>query len=292
MKTSNGYKIFSFFNYIFMLFILFVAAYPVYYVIVASISDAGALARNEGILLYPLEPLSINAYEMVFSNRLILSGFRNTLIILVVGVLVNLIMTCLGAYFMTIKGPRLSSAFAIMIIITMYFGGGMVPEYLNIRDLGMLNSLWSIIIPPAIATGNMIIMKSAFQAIPDSLTESARLDGASYFKVLIKIMLPLTKATLAVMVLYYGVSRWNGWFTAAIYLLDEKLYPFQLVMHNILSALDQTTAMEGVGADEMARAADLMKYALIVIGTFPIMLIYPFLQKHFVKGVMIGSVKG
>ncbi len=292
MKTSKGYKIFSFFNYMFMLFIVFVSAYPVYYVIVASFSDPGALARNEGILLYPLKPLSINAYEMVFSNRLILSGFRNTLIILVVGVLVNLIMTCLGAYFMTIKGPRLSSAFAIMIIITMYFGGGMIPEYLNIRDLGMLNSLWAIIIPPAIATGNMIIMKSAFQAIPDSLTESARLDGASYFKVLIKIMLPLTKATLAVMVLYYGVSRWNGWFTAAIYLLDEKLYPFQLVMRNILSALEETTAMEGVGADEMARAADLMKYALIVIGTFPIMLIYPFLQKHFVKGVMIGSVKG
>lgn len=289
-KKIGGYEIFTFFNYLFMLGIIFITAYPVWYVIVASFSDSGALYAHEGLLFWPLEPFSTSAYELVFSNRQILIGFANTLFILVVGVCVNILFTTLGALFMSVKGPMLSGAFAIMVIITMYFSGGLIPTYLNIRDLGLIDSMWSLIIPCAIGTSNMIIMKSAFVSIPASLTESALLDGASYWKVLTRILIPLSKATIAVLVLYYGVSHWNSWFSASIYLRDTNKYPLQLVMQNIMSALQ--SGVEGVEGDNAAQVAQLMKYALIVVVSAPIMLVYPFIQKYFVKGVMIGAVKG
>ena len=212
--------------------------------------------------------------------------------VMVIGLALNLILTALGAYFLTIKGPMLKNVITFMIIFTMYFSGGMIPSYLNIKDLKLLNSLWSLILPSAITTTNLIIMKSAFQAIPESLSESARLDGASYLQILIKIMIPLSKATMAVMVLYYGVSRWNSWFAASIYLNNSDLFPLQLVMRNILNMANQMAGSTGAGADEMAQLVELIKYALIVVTTAPILALYPFLQKYFVKGVMIGAVKG
>ena len=211
---------------------------------------------------------------------------------MVFGLAVNLILTTLGAFFMTIKGPLLKNAITFMIIFTMYFSGGMVPGSLNIKDLGLLNSLWALILSGGLSTTNLIIMKSAFQSIPDSLVESARLDGASYLQILIKIMIPLSKATMAVMVLYYGVSRWNGWFAASIYLNDSDLFPLQLVMRNILNMATQMAGSTGAGYDELAQLVELIKYALIVVATAPILILYPFLQKYFVKGVMIGAVKG
>lgn len=291
-KKLSGYKVFTFFNYIFMLMVIIVTAYPIYYVVVASFSDPGALAMHRGLLWTPLEPYTFSAYELVFSNDQIITGFKNTLIVLGVGLIVNLIFTVLGAFFMAVEGPKLKSAFAIMIIITMYFSGGLVPEYLNVRDLGLMNSLSALILPVAVNTTNLIIMKSAFQGIPASLIESARLDGASYLKVLIHVMLPLSKATIAVMVLYYGVAHWNSWFSASIYLTDSTLYPLQLVMRNIMELLNTNAVIAGVEVAEAAQTAELMKYALIVIVSFPILVLYPFLQKYFVKGVMIGAVKG
>ena len=273
-----------------MLAIILVTAYPVWYVVVASFSDPGALYRHEGLLFLPLEPYTTQAYELVLKDQQILRGFGNTLFILVVGVCVNILFTTLGALFMSIKGPMLSSAFAFMVIFTMYFNGGLVPTYLNVRDLGLLNSLWSLILPVAITTSNMIIMKSAFVSIPASLTESALLDGANYWQVLSKILIPLSKATIAVLVLYYGVGHWNSWFNASIYLRDVHKYPLQLVMQNIMAALQAGTG--GVDLDSAAETAQLMKYALIVVVSMPIMCVYPFVQKYFVKGVMIGAVKG
>ena len=209
-----------------------------------------------------------------------------------IGLSLNLILTALGAYFLTIKGPILKTPITFMIIFTMYFSGGMIPSYLNIKDLSLLNSLWSLILPSAITTTNLIIMKSAFQSIPESLSESARLDGASYFQILIRIMIPLSKATMAVMVLYYGVARWNSWFPASIYLNNSDLFPLQLVMRNVLNMANQMAGGTGAGADEMEQVVELIKYALIVVTTAPILALYPFLQKYFVKGVMIGAVKG
>ena len=168
----------------------------------------------------------------------------------------------------------------------------MVPTYLNIRDLGLLDSLWALILPGAINTTNLIILKSGFQAEPDSLTESATLDGATCLQILIKVIVPLSKATLAVLVLYYAVAHWNAWFGASIYLQSSNKYPLQLVMRNILKLTSSQGMLEGVGIDEAAQVAELVKYALIVVSTAPILAVYPFLQKYFVKGVMIGAIKG
>lgn len=289
---NNGYKIFTFFNTIFMLFIILITAYPIYYVVAASFSNPTAMSVHSGLLLLPLKPFTTLAYEMVFQNRLIISGFKNTLYVMIFGLAVNMIFTTLGAYFLTIKGPMLKNGITFMIIFTMYFSGGMVPAYINIRQLGLYNSLWAIILSGSIGTTNLIIMKSAFQAIPESLSESARLDGASYFRILVNIMLPLSKPTIAVLVLYYGVSRWNSWFPASIYLNDSDLYPLQLVMRNILNMATEMAGASGADTGEMSQVVDLIKYALIVVTTAPIMALYPFIQKYFVKGAMIGAVKG
>lgn len=295
-KKGNGisaYQVFSVFNILFMLFIIVITAYPIIYIVLASFSDPVSLSKHTGLLLKPLEPYTLSAYEMVFSNPLIVSGFRNTLFVLIVGVTINLVFTMLGAFFLTIKGPALKNGIAFMIIFTMYFSGGLIPSYLNIKSLGLLNSLWALILPGAISTSNLVIMKSAFQAIPESLIESARLDGARYWQILCKIMVPLSKATIAVMVLYYGVGHWNSWFSASIYLQESTKYPLQLVMRNILNSANATSSMTGgVGADEMAYYVELIKYALIVVTTTPILVLYPFLQKYFTKGVMVGAIKG
>lgn len=291
MKKSMGSRIFDGFNILFMLFIIFITAYPVYYVVVASFSDPAALSRHTGALWMPLQPYTLSAYKMVFKDALIGTGFLNTLFIICVGLVVNMVMTTLGAYFLTLKGPMLKTPITFMIIFTMYFSGGMVPAYLNIKDLGLMDSLWALIIPGAVGTSNMIILKSGFQSIPDSLTESATLDGATHRQIITKIMVPLSKATLAVLVLYYAVGHWNSWFSASIYLRSADKYPLQLVVHNLLKAT-ASTIMEGVSVDEAAQAAELIKYALIVVTTAPIMVVYPFLQKYFVKGVMIGAIKG
>lgn len=288
----NGYKVFTFFNILLMSIIVLITAYPVYYVVIASFSDPAALSIHTGLLAVPLKPFTASAYKLVFQNQQILKGFINTFYVMAIGLSLNLILTTLGAYFLTIKGPILKTPITFMIIFTMYFSGGMIPSYLNIKDLSLLNSLWSLILPSAITTTNLIIMKSAFQSIPESLSESARLDGASYFQILIRIMIPLSKATMAVMVLYYGVARWNSWFPASIYLNNSDLFPLQLVMRNVLNMANQMAGGTGAGADEMAQVVELIKYALIVVTTAPILALYPFLQKYFVKGVMIGAVKG
>ena len=291
-KKITGYKIFSIINIIIMLLVILVTAYPVYYIAVASISDPGKLSRQVGLLWMPLEPYTLNAYKTVFQNPLIETGFLNTAFVLVAGLLVNLTLTMLGAFFLTLKGPMLKNGISMMIIFTMYFSGGMIPSYLNVRDLGLMDSLWALILPGAINTTNLIIMKSAFASVPDSLIESARLDGASYIQILTKIMVPLSKATIAVIVLYYGVAHWNDWFSASIYLRKSEKFPLQLVVRNILNLTNATAMGAGVGMDEAAQLADLIKYALIVVTATPILILYPFLQKYFVKGVMIGAIKG
>lgn len=285
-KISSG-KIFDFFNIIIMLFVIVCTLYPFLYVVMASFSDPTALSTYTGLLLLPIKPYTFEAYKAVFSMPLILSGFKNTLFVLIVGVLVNMVFTILGAYFLSIKGPMLKDVVAFMIIFTMYFSGGMIPGYLNVKDLGLINSLWALILPGAIGTSNLIIMKSAFLSVPDSLVESARLDGASYIQTLTKVMLPLTKATLAVLVLYYGVGHWNSWFGASIYLQDKELYPIQLILRNLLASTSSIAAL-----DDIPEYAELVKYALIVITSAPIICLYPFLQKYFTKGVMMGAVKG
>ncbi len=291
-KKITPYQIFSVINVGFMLLLILVTAYPIYYIVIASFSDPGALSRHIGLLWLPMKPYTLTAYETVFRNPQIVTGLPNTLFVLGVGLAMNLAMTMLGAFFLTIKGPMLKNAIALMIIFTMYFSGGLTPSYLNIRDLKLMDSLWALILPGAINTANLIIMKSAFQSIPDSLVESARLDGGSFLQILLRVMIPLSKATIAVMVLYYGVGHWNAWFNASIYLRDSGKFPLQLVVRNILNLAGSSAMGGGAGMDEIAQLAELIKYALIVVTTAPILALYPFLQKYFVKGVMVGAIKG
>ena len=293
MKISAGYRVFTVVNTLFMLFLLVITLYPMYYCVVASFSDPDALARAAGkVLLWPIGPYTVGAYQKVLSHSQFLSGCANTLFVLTVGTTINMIMTIMTGYVLSRKGLMLNVPVTVMIIITMYFSGGLIPGYLNVKDFGMIDSLWSLIIPGAISTYNMIIMKTAFAAVPDSLIESAQLDGARHFTILTRIAVPLAVPTIVVLILYYGVGHWNSWFAASIYLQSPEKYPLQLVMRNSLNSANINEMMGGVDAGDQARYVELIKYALIVVSTVPILVLYPFLQKYFVKGVMIGAVKG
>lgn len=291
-ERSRGYRIFTVVNYMILTAIAIACLYPFYFVLIASVSDPDAFMRHGGLLLKPLGDLTFAGYQMVFKNRLVMSGFANTFFILFVGLVFNLILTVLGAYVLSIRELMLRRFLTILVIVTMYFSGGLIPTYLNVKELGMLNSVWSLILPGAIGTSNLIIMRSAFMAVPESLSEAARIDGASHIQILGKIMLPLVKATLAVMVLYYAVSHWNSWFSASIYLRTPSKYPLQLVLRNILVESQMGDMMQDIGAARAPQVQQLLKYALIVVSSLPIICIYPFLQKFFQKGVMLGAVKG
>lgn len=286
MKLT-GKKVFDIFNVLLMLLLLVITAYPFYYVIIASFSDPVKLASHSGILLLPLAPYEFGAYKEIFNLPLLLSGFRNTIFIVVVGTSLNILFSALGAYFLSQKGPMFKGLVATMVIITMYFNGGMIPNYNLVRSLGLYNNIWSLILPGLINVTNMIILKTAFQSVPESLTESALLDGASYTKILFRIMLPLSKATIAVLVLYYALNHWNAWFNASIYLRDQDLFPVQLAVRRLLETGSDTTSGDFVAV----RYAELIKYGLIVVVSTPIVVVYPFIQKYFTKGVMLGAVK-
>lgn len=286
-KRLTGKNIFDFCNILIMLAVIVATGYPFLHVINASFSDPYALATHTGVLLTPLQPVTTSAYKLVFSFPQLLTGYKNTIFILVAGTITNMLFTITGAYFLALKGPKLKTIITFMIVFTMYFGGGMVPGYLNIRDLGLLNTHGAIILSGAIGTSNLIIMTNAFRGVPDSLVEAAHLDGASHAQILTKVLIPLTKATLAVLVLYYGVGHWNSWFQANIYLQDSSKFPLQLILRNLFNS---TAGLEGM--EDMADYVELIKYALIVVSTVPILVLYPFLQKHFTKGVMVGAIKG
>lgn len=289
---SKGYTVFTVFNYIILTFIGLVCLYPLYYVVIASFSDPVKLISHDGLLLLPLKDYTLAGYRMVFQNKLVLSGYKNTLIVLVVGVCINMILTILGAYVIAQRKLLLRKPLTIFIIITMYFSGGMIPAYLNVRDLGMMDSLMALIMPSAINTSNLLIMRSAFMAVPESLSEAAEIDGASHRQILFQVMVPLVKATMAVLVLYYGVAHWNSWFNASIYLRSSDKFPLQLVLRNILIEGQTNDMLSDVGSADNPQAVQLLKYSLIVVSTLPIMCIYPFLQRFFEKGVMLGAVKG
>lgn len=292
-EEGRGYQVFTVFNTLFLVVAVVCTLYPVYYVLIASISNAKELATNYGLLVLPLRPMSLTAYELVFRNPLVLSGYRNTLIILVGGLTINMILTILGAYCLSVKGSMFMRPLSLLILFTMYFSGGMIPAYMNVRDFGMIDSLWALIIPNAINTYNLLIMRSAFAAIPDSMYEAAYIDGATHPRILSTVYIPLSGATIAVILLYYAVSHWNSWFNASIYITSTSKYPLQLVLRQIL-ILNQNSELNATMVDsgEQALYADLVKYALIVVSTLPILVLYPFLQKFFAKGVMVGALKG
>lgn len=289
--ATFGSRCFDAANVLFLTLLMIVTVYPIVYVFFASISDAGTLMAHRGILWRPLG-LSFEAYTNVFRNPMIAKGYGNTLFVVVFGLAINLLLTALGAYALSRKGLYYRKRIMLFIVFTMFFSGGLIPFYLTVKGVGLVNTLWALIIPQAISTFNLIIMKTSFEAIPDSLEESAKMDGANDFVILFRIILPLSLPVLAVMMLYYGVAHWNAWFHALIFLQDRGQYPLQLVLREILLQGEASSMAVGASDSEAAMLTVTLKYATIMVATLPILFAYPFLQKYFVKGALVGAIKG
>ncbi|HBU82526.1 MAG TPA: carbohydrate ABC transporter permease [Paenibacillus sp.] len=291
MRVSLGEHIFRVCNTLFLSALMIVTMYPILYVAFASFSEPALMMAHKGILWKPLG-FSLETYGAVFSNPMILLGYRNTLFIVIVGVTLNLLLTSFAAYALSRKTLLYRKQLTLFIVFTMFFSGGLIPFYLLVRGLGITDTLWALILPTAISAFNLIIMRTSFEAVPDALEESAKIDGANDFGILFRIFLPLCKPVLAVVGLYYGVSHWNSWFNAMIFLQDRSLYPLQLIMREILIIGEANSMAEGASQDEIIILGETLKYATIMVATLPIFLVYPFLQKYFVKGALIGAIKG
>lgn len=293
IKRTLGDKLFDGANVLLLYIFSLICMYPLLYVIFAAFSDPREFVKHSGILYHPLG-FSLTAFKIVFQNPNIISGYSNTLIYVTLGTFLNLLASVFGAYVLSRKTFAFKKPMMKAIVFTMYFHGGLIPLFLLVNNLGLFNSRFAIILPTLIGTWNLIVMRTAFMAIPDELEESAKMDGANDFIILFKIILPVAKATLAVMTLFYAVNHWNSWFSAMIYLRDRKLFPLQLLLREILIANSSggNTLNSDVMEDEKALIFVIIKYATIVVATVPILFIYPFCQKYFMKGVMLGSVKG
>lgn len=286
---------FNIVNYTILTIVLLVVAYPLIYIVSASFSSTAAVMANR-VWLWPVEP-SLKGYEAVFNNKDILTGFGNSILYTLVGTFVNLVVTLAAAYPLSRKDLRPRNVFMLVFSFTMFFSGGMIPSYLLISDLGLLNSRWSIILPGALSVYNMIIARQFFASnIPTELLEASQLDGCSDFQFILRVVIPLSGAIVAVLGLFFAVGHWNAYFNALLYIGDRKKYPLQVFLREILIQNTIDASMTGSVSieDEVVKQGleDLLKYSLIIVASVPVLLIYPFVQKYFVKGVMIGSIKG
>ena len=292
-KAPLGDKIFILLIYILLTAIMLVVFLPLVYIVSASFSDPQAVISNE-VWFLPVRP-TLRGYEAVFKNRNILTGFANSFFYMIVGPLVNIVMTVMCAYPLSRKEFTARNKVAMIFVFTMYFSGGLIPTYMLVNSLGLVNTRLAMIIPSAMSTYNMIICRTYFvNSIPDELYEAGQLDGCTPFKYLIKVVVPLSKPILAVLVLYYGVAKWNSYFDAMIYLKNQTLVPLQIVLRDILilNQVDYTMISDASAIAAQRGLTDLLKYSTIVVASLPVLCIYPFVQKYFVKGVMIGAVKG
>lgn len=290
-KKSIGGRAADAIVYMVLTIITLVALYPIWHVIMASFSNGDQLMRYTGGVFWPIG-FSTRAYEVVLKNPSIYTGYMNTIFYVAVGTIINLILTTLGAYALSRKNFLWRNPVMMMITITMFFSGGMIPTYLLIEKIHLVDSRWSLILPGAISAYNLILMRTSFASVPDAMEESAKIEGANDFQILFRIYLPVSKAVVAVMVLYYAVSHWNGWFSAVLYLRTRSKYPLQLLLREILIENTMDSMKENIAMEDLDTISDTIKYATIMVSSLPIMLFYPFLQKYFVKGVMIGAVKG
>lgn len=289
-KLTVGGAIFDTFNVIVLTFVAIICLYPIFYCLVASLSNPTALAASGGFMLWP-KGIQWEAYKSVFANHEIFSGYLNTFFYVIVGTGLNLVLTLIGAYVLSRQNLTLKRFLNLFVTLTMFISGGMIPLYLVMKGLNLLDSRWGIILVTAVNTYNLIMARTYFSTIPQSLEEAARVDGAGEIRILFEIMIPLAGPIIAVLGLYYAVSHWNSWFNEMIYLSDRGKYPIQLFLREILILNEVSAASQDFAADKMP-LAESIKYATIVVATVPILFVYPFVQKHFVKGVMVGAVKG
>ena len=286
---------FNIVNYTILTVILLIVAYPLIYIVSASFSSTAAVMANR-VWLWPVEP-SLKGYEAVFNNKDILTGFGNSIFYTLAGTFVNLVVTLAAAYPLSRRDLRPRNFIMLVFSFTMFFAGGMIPSYLLVSNLGLLNTRWSVILPGALNVYNMIIARQFFASnIPTELLEASQLDGCSDFKFIFRVVVPLSGAIVAVLGLFFAVGHWNAYFSALLYIGDRKKYPLQVFLREILIQNTIDASMTGSVSieDEVVKQGleDLLKYSLIIVASVPVLIIYPFVQKYFVKGVMIGSLKG
>ena len=288
IKKTVGDHVFNAITYIVMTFVLVVTLYPFWYVVVGSVSSMAHLIKN-GFVLWP-DGFHLDAYEQVFRNDLVPVAYRNTLIVTLGGTALSMLLTILGGFVLSLKKLPGRVFFTFFFVFTMMFGGGLVPTFLVVSRLGMIDTLFALIVPGAISTYNMILMRNFFESVPEILYEAASIDGETLPGYVFHILLPLSGAAIATITLFYAVGYWNDYFSSIIYIRNNRLWPMQTVLRQVL----QTAQMNNMMYDDAKKgvAPETLKDAMIVVTMIPILCVYPFVQKHFVKGVMIGSIKG
>lgn len=292
VKESKQYKAFKFFNIFIMIVVIAITLYPFLYVLAQSFSSEQYVYAGE-VFLLP-KGFTTKTYQVVMQESSFWSGYKNTIIYTLFSTIISIIMTILCAYPLSRKDLKGRKYILAFMVFTMFFNGGLIPNYLLIKNLGMRNTIWAVIIPGAISTYNMLIMKTFFEGLPHELVEAASVDGANTYTTLWKIILPLSKPIIATMVLFYAVGSWNSWFGAYLYFDKKELFPVTLYLRNVIAGAQQTAASSasGVSSDDLTQIAATLKSATIILTVLPIICIYPFVQKYFVQGVMIGSIKG
>ena len=289
---SRDDKVFGAINGLLVLLLALICAYPILYMLFASISNPAAVLRGE--VFWGPKEFTIASYRQVFRHKLFVRSYGNTLLYVTVGTCINLVMTTLGAFVLSRRKFPGKTFFVMVFTFTMFFNGGLIPNYLVVKKLNLINTIWALTLPGAISMWNLIIMRNFFQTgIPYELQEAAQIDGCSHFRTLASIVLPLSGPVVAVMVMYYGVGHWNAYFNAMIYISDQTRYPLQIILRQVLLENDMTSAQLGTETTtEQILMTEGLKYAIVVVASAPIMMIYPLLQRCFVKGVMIGAIKG
>ena len=288
MRKSGWDRAFNAVNALIMVLVLVVTLYPFWYVLVGSVSSIGHLDKN-GLVLWP-DGLHWDAYEQVFRNNLIPTAYRNTIIVTLGGTALSMVLSIMGAYALSLKKLPGRKGITMFFVFTMLFSGGLVPTYLVVSELGLIDSLWALILPGCVSTYNMVLLRNFFQSIPEDLYEAASIDGETMLGYMVKILLPLSGAAIATVTLFYAVGYWNDYFKSLIYIRDNQLWPMQTVLRQVLQTSQFNTMMYDDAAQTLA--AETLKDAMIVISVLPILCVYPFVQRYFVKGVMVGSLKG
>ncbi|MFC0672620.1 carbohydrate ABC transporter permease [Brachybacterium hainanense] len=289
MRESRSYRIFTVANTIFLLGVVFLTLYPFLNIIAQSLSSEAAIMAGR-VTLIPIG-FNIETYKVVMSDRLFWINYKNTVVYTVVATAISLVLTTMYAYAISRMRLRGRGLFIGIAVFTMFFNGGLIPNYILINTLNMDNSIWAIVIPNAVSIFNLLVMKSFFENLPIELEEAAAIDGLTTYGILLRIVIPLSKAILATMLLFYAVSHWNSWFQAFIYLSDKELFPVTMYLRNMIAGTSQTSDVAAASADAQNNVSANIKAVTMVLTVLPILCVYPFIQKYFVSGVMLGSVK-
>ena len=292
IRSSRADRVFDSLNYVFLTVALLVVAYPLYFIVIASVSDPTAVYAGR-VVLWPAS-FTTEGYRRILDYESFFTGYRNTVLYTLVGTAVNVAVTIPGAYALSRKDLVGRNVIMMAVTFTMIFSGGLIPTYLLVLSLNLYNTMWALILPVAVSAWNLIVARTFFQqTIPDELLEAAKLDGAGNTQFFLRIVLPLSKSIIAVMILFYAVNHWNGYFNALIYMKSAEKYPLQLVLRNILFENSLGDMVEDAATLALQqRLGDLIKYGIIIASSLPLLILYPFLQRYFIQGVMIGAVKG